>query len=239
VAVTDQLVLGLGGGYAADNVRSKDDSARTKIDSYQGNLYGSYSQGAFYLEGLGSAAYNQYDASRNIRFGTVDRQPTSNYGGQQYSAYAESGVAVQNSGLEWTPLISILYSYLHLNGYTESDAGSLSLKVEEQSYDLLQSGAGIKVSQRRPGANYTLIPEAHFKWLYDCISSAQQATSAFTGGGAAFDTKAVRPARSGYNVGTKLSFLNKKNTTFSFNYDLELRESYYSHSGYANVRYEF
>jgi len=238
-AVLDNFIIGLNAGFAKDNIRSKDNSTRTDVDSYQFGMYGNYAKDALYLDGIFSFAYNQYDSSRHIMLNSIDRRPTSDYGGQQYSTYFEGGYAFKNKGFEITPLASLQYMHLHVNGYTEKDADDANLTVDAQDYDLLQSGIGGKLAYPMAINNCTFIPEFHAKWLYEFLGEAQQATSTFTGGGASFATSGFSPAQSSYNLGLKFTLLARQNISLSFGYDFEGKSDFYSHSGAINLRYDF
>ncbi|MEI8173330.1 MAG: autotransporter domain-containing protein [Deltaproteobacteria bacterium] len=235
----DHFMFGLSGGYARNYIRTNDANTRTDADSYQGSLYGSLARDAYYIDGVLSYAYNRYDASRHIAFGTTDRVAKSNYGGQQYSGYLEGGYTLKNRGLNITPLVSIQYMRLHLNDYSESGAGSLNLTVDAQDYNTFQSGLGAKLTYPILRQDLQIIPEMHIKWLYDFIGDQQQATSTFTGSGASFSTKGFDPPKSSYNAGAKLTLMTTYDVTLSLNYDLEMKDDFHSHTGYVNVRYTF
>ncbi|MCK9573265.1 MAG: autotransporter domain-containing protein [Candidatus Omnitrophica bacterium] len=238
-AVLDNFVIGLNAGYANDRIRSKDNSTRTDVNSYQFGMYGNYAKGPFYMDGIFSFAYNQYDSTRRIMFNSIDRTPKGDYGGQQYSTYFEGGYAFKSKGFEITPLASFQYMHLHVNGYTEKDAEDANLTIDAQDYDFLQSGLGAKLAYPIVVNDCTFIPEFHAKWLYEFLGEAQQATSTFTGGGASFATDGFSPAKSSYNLGLKLTLLAKQNISLSFGYDFEGKSDFYSHSGRVNVRYDF
>lgn len=238
-AVLDNFIFGLSGGYAWNHIKIKDFGNKLNADSYQGNIYGSYSNGTYYLDGIFSAAYNRYFSYRNISFGNVSRTARGEYGGQQYSVYLESGYTFKNNILWLTPLVSMEYSHLYLNKYTEEDAGDVDLEVGSQSYDLCQSGLGAKLAYPVSLGPCTVVPDVHFKWLYDFVGDNQQVTSTFTGGGASFSTNSFKPPRSSYNIGTKWTLLTKANVTLALNYDFEAKEDFYSHSGYINARLDF
>ena len=239
VPVIDNFICGLNAGYAWDNIRTKDSGARTTADNYEGGIYGSYARDAYYIDGFISFAYNRYDSSRHIAFGSIDRTPKANYGGQQYSSYLETGYTFKNKNVTLTPLGSIQYMRLHVNNYTEEDAGDIDLNAASQDYDMFQTGLGVKLAYKIKNKDYTLIPDIHMKWLYDFIGDNQQATSTFTGGGASFGTNGFSPAQSSYDFGTRLIILSRYSITLSLNYDFELKEDFYSHSGYADIRYDF
>ncbi|MDD5096864.1 MAG: autotransporter domain-containing protein [Candidatus Omnitrophica bacterium] len=237
--VSPNLAFGVSAGYARDEIRSKDFSARTQIDSYQLGVYGSFTRLAYYLDSVLSFAYNQYDASRKINFAGLERTPTSNYGGQQYSAYFEGGYNFDYHQLRLTPLASIQYTRLNIDGYTEKNAGAANLEVDPQGSDFLQSGLGAKIAYRIEKKDFSIIPDFHFKWLYSLINDNQQATSTFTGGGGSFTTSGFNLPTSSYNLGSKWTILAKNNISVSLNYDYEVKPDFFSHSGYINVRHEF
>lgn len=237
----DHLRIGMAGGFAQDFIRTKDSSSRTDIDSYQGTLYASYAKDAYYIDTIFSFAYNSYDTSRHVALGALDRTATGDYNGQQYSGYIQGGYKFISRGIELTPIASFLYSHLRLNGYAEEGAGALSLKVDAQDYDIAQTGLGIKAGYPFDikSISSKITPELKFKWLYDWVGEAQQSTSAFTGGGGSFNTQGFTPAQSSYDFGAKVTFETDDTITISISYDLELKEDFYGHYGYANIRYRF
>ena len=241
IPALDNFRAGLAGGFAQDFVRTKDFSNRTDIDSYQGTLYTSYAKEAYFIDTAFSFAYNNYDAQRQVAFGLLNRTAKGDYNGQQYSGYIQGGYKFTGKGIELTPIASFLYSHLRLNGYTESGAGAADLKVDPQDYDIAQTGLGMKVGYplelKKIAAKAT--PEFKFKWLYDWVGDAQQTTSTFTGGGGSFGTNGFTPAQSSYDFGLKLTVETVNNITLSLSYDLEIKEDYYGHYGYAALRYRF
>jgi outer membrane autotransporter protein len=241
IQLLDHLRFGLSGGFAQDFVRTKDSSARSDIDSYQGTIYGSYALDAYYVDTALSFAYNTYDASRHVAVGAIDRVARGDYNGQQYSAYIGGGYKFKGKNIELTPQVSFQYAHLRLNGYTESGAGAANLNVGAQDYNVAQTGLGMKLGypvnlKNRIGK---LTPELKFKWLYDWVGDAQQATSTFTGGGGSFNTRGFTPAQSSYDFGAKLILETTNFVTVSLSYDLELKEDFYGHYGLAEFRYRF
>ncbi len=233
------MIAGFSGAFARNNVTTGDVNTRTDADSYQGSLYGSLAKDAWYLDAILSFAYNRYDASRHIVFAGIDRTAKSNYGGNQYSGYFEGGYTFKASGLLLTPLVSVQAMRLELEDYTETQAGALNLKMDRQRYNLFQTGLGAKVAYPVKSKSLRITPELHAKWLYDFAGDAQQATSTFTGGGASFVTTGFEPPRTSGNIGAKLTIMTESNWSVSLNYDFEMKQDFYSHNGWVNLRYEF
>lgn len=239
VLLNDIVRIGGGIGYARNRINLKNDGGHTDADAYQGTLYASVTQAAYFLDGALSLAFNHYRSSRHIVFPGVDRTADSEYDGQQYSLFLEGGRTFQAGPLDLTPLASIRYDHLHIGGYTEKNAGDLNLRVDAQNYDMALAGLGMKLGYSVRGAYGLLKPELRVKWLYDLVNDHQQSTSTFTGGGAAFRTSGFTPARSSLNLGAKIALITENNFEFSMNYDFEYKSGFYGHFGYANFRYTF
>ncbi|MBA4396735.1 MAG: hypothetical protein C0394_05045 [Syntrophus sp. (in: bacteria)] len=239
VLLREDLRFGGGFGYAKNRIKSNDNGGDADSDSLQGTLYAALTKKAGYLNGSLSVAFNSYRSSRQIVFPGVNRTANSEYDGQQYSLYLEGGHVLKTGGLTWTPLASIQYEHLRLDGYTEKNAGDLNLKVNGQNYNMALTGLGLKLGYAFQGSYGTFLPELHVKWLYDLMNDHQQSTATFTGGGASFTTSGFTPARSSYHLGTKISLITGYNIELSVDYDFEYKNDFYGHSGYVNIRYAF
>jgi outer membrane autotransporter protein len=239
--MSDNTRLGLSGGYAKSNVNSKDNSAKTDIDSYQLTLYGgniSHNK-PLYINSSLSFAYNDYESSRQVAVGAISRMADSNYNGQQYSARLESGYSLKKGRFSITPMVSLQYLRLNIDDYTESGAGALSLSVDEQSYDMLQSGLGVKFEHPIEKQKSVIFPELHARWLYDFINDRQETTSTFSGGGGSFTTEGFDPPKNSFDMGAKLTVMTENFWTYRINYDLKYKEDYVGHTGWVDIRYRF
>ena len=227
-------------GFAQSYVRGKDNSNRNDVNAYQWTVYGEYAKDAYYIDLSGAFAYNTYNASRQVNVGpAILRTASADYSGEQYQVYAEGGYTLKHKKLNITPLASFQYQHLYLQKYTESGAGALDLTVKAQNYDIAQTGFGVKLDYPLDTKYGRFVPEFRVKWLYDWIGDAQQTTSSFNGGGGSFATNGFNPAQSSWDFGLKLTMFTKSNVTIAVNYDLELKDDFYAHYGYANAEYSF
>jgi autotransporter-associated beta strand protein len=239
----DNLTLGISGGYAYGQVNSDANSGSTSIQSAQTTVYAGY-QGTnvpYFIDGAGSFAYNWYDGSRNIDSGgPLAATAKADYQGQQYGAYLDGGYnfsLVHN--LTLAPIASIQWDHLAIGSYTEKDAGPLDLNVGRQSYNMVESGLGARLSTQVKYGWGNFTPEVHAKWLYDFINDDMVVTSSFTGGGGAFTTTGASLAKNGANVGGKLTFDFKDDISVIAGFDTEMRDQFFGVSGTATVRYKF
>ncbi|MDA8125932.1 MAG: autotransporter domain-containing protein [Deltaproteobacteria bacterium] len=237
--VFPRLLLGFGGGYGRTAITTGDRRTRTDVDHYQGSLYGSLTGEGYYLDGLLSVAYSQYDAARHIAFDAIDRVAKGDYAGRQVNGYLEGGYTFEKGGFAVTPLLSLQALRLHVNDYRETGAVDLDLTVEAQDYNLFQTGLGAKVAYPIQGRELRITPEFHARWLHDFAGDRQQTTARFAGGGTAFATQGCEPARDSFNVGVKLTLMTKDRVTVSLNYDLERKTDFSGHSGTVHLRYAF
>ncbi|OIO37762.1 MAG: hypothetical protein AUJ71_04615 [Candidatus Omnitrophica bacterium CG1_02_49_16] len=239
--VANDTRLGLAGGYAATNVDNKVDTGNTDIDSYQGTIYVGYDDPSpWYADGGFQFAWNQYDGNRSIVFPGVDRKADASYDGQQYTGFGNVGYVIKQDPFNITPLAGLTYSHLNIDSYTESGAGDLDLTVNSQGYDLLQSALGVKLELAPiEDKGLKLVPEGHFRWLYDFIGDQVATTATFAGGGGSFDTKGAAPDQSSFNFGGGVTLFSKENLSFTATYDYEMKDQYRSHTGQGVLRYTF
>jgi len=237
----NSLRLGLAQGFSWGRVRSKDNGGRTGITSYQTGFYGEYEgkNHPYVLDAVLTYGYNNYDSSRNVSVGSINRTASSDYSGQQFSGYLEGGYKFKNNNFNIIPLLAVNYTHLHIAGYTETGADSLNLNVNTQSYDTLQLGTGCRISCAFETKNTIFTPELRFRYFYSVINDKQQALASFAGGGTSFQTTGYRPAPSSFNLGVRLEFFNKKNITLLVDCNTVFKDDYYEAGGSLTFKYSF
>ena len=175
---------------------------------------------------------------RKVSVGAL-RTAKGNYKGWQYGAKVAGGYNIKSGKLVFTPTVSLQYSRLDLDGYTETGADAVNLTVDSKSFNQLRSGLGGGVLYNVKTRLGTFVPEVHAAWLYDIVADRQEATSTYTGGGGAFKTEGADPARHGANVGASVALHSTSNYTLSVNYDAEFKDRYISQNGMLSARYDF
>ncbi len=238
----DAFTLGVSGGYGFGKVNTDANEARTDITSGQGALYAGYQDAniPYFIEAAGSFSWNWYEGTRDIRVGAIERRADADYEGRQYGVYVNGGYHFRLAGsIEFTPVASLQWSCLQLAGYTETNAGSMNLNVDPQSYDMLQSGLGARIasSVKYPWGVFT--PEITVQWLYDFIGDDVAVAAAYTGGGGAFTVAGAQPAKNSMHIGGKVSFDLKDDISIIGECDTRLRDKFLGIYGSATVRYEF
>lgn len=201
--------VGLGAGYARSSIEGKTFDTSIDTDSYRATAYIGHENGPWFANGSASIGWNEYSGRRHILFTGVDRTADAEYDGQDYTAFVSTGYHLPVQKFTITPLASLQYSHIDLDGYTETGAGDINLNVDSQDYNFLESGLGVKVEH---GFNYsnkmTLVPDVHFKWLHEFNNPTLQNTASFVAGSPSFTTAELQTPDNTYNVGIGFTLLS-------------------------------
>ena len=193
---------GAGLGYAHSSIRSKESTTRSEIDSYQVTVYAGHEPGPWFINGALSMAANDYSGTRDIIFPGVARQAKNKYNGQSYTAIATTGFHLRSGDFAATPLASIQYSRVDLDGYAETGAGDIDLRVASRSYEFVESTLGLKLSKNVHYHGGVFIPEVHAKWLHEFKNPGLSQVAAFdVAGSQSFVVPGLKVSDNTLNVG--------------------------------------
>jgi uncharacterized protein with beta-barrel porin domain len=202
---------GLGFGYARSTIDGDTFDASTDFDTYQVTAYIGHEDRPWFVNGSASFGWNEYSSTRHIVFPGVDRTANANYSGQDYTAFASTGLHLSAEKFTITPLASLQYTRMHISDYSETDAGDIGLKVKSQNYDFLESGLGVKVERyfSDDSGRTSYVPEGHFNWFHEFYNPELEQTAEFrAAGSSSFTTPELKAADNTFNVGGGLSLLS-------------------------------
>lgn len=197
---------GFGVGYVSSNIRARDVSARTNIDTYQVTGYFGHEPGPWFFNAALSISANDYTSKRQIAFPGVNREATSSYNGETYTAFATTGWHLVAGGVTITPLASLQFSRVKLDGYTETGAGDINLTVVPRRYDFIESAAGLKLARNILTSGGVVTPEVHGKWLRELGNPRLQQVAMFVvPGSQSFSVPGIAASDNLFNAGGSLS----------------------------------
>jgi len=210
VPIGEDTRAGLGFGYAHTTIDGHTYNNNTEFDTFQPTVYIGHEQGPWFVHGSGSVGFNQYDGRRNIVFPGVDSTAKSEYNGEDYTAYVNGGYnfsAPLKSTI--TPIVSLQYTRVNMDSYTENGASDIDLHAKPQGYDFLESGLGVKVERDFSVRNWQLVPEIHAEWLHDFLNPTMAQTAQFqTTGASPFYVTGLKTDPDTLHAGTSLSLLS-------------------------------
>jgi len=237
--VADHTRAGLSVSYGNTEVDSSGTAVQnTDIDTYQVNLYGFHDMGAWYADGLLGYAWQEYDSNRFISGPASTAR--SNYDGQTYTVRANTGYRMSaGNGIQIIPNGGLTYINNQIDGYTETGAGGLNLRVNDYETQALYGRIGVDLAKDFNSGSTVIRPTVRAAYLYDFIGDEASTNALFTGGGAAFRVSDADPERSSFNAGASLNVMTTGNITLSADYDYLARNNFDAHSGMLRARFGF
>ena len=237
--VQDTLVLGVTSGYTYTDANFSSAGGHLKAHTIPVALYGLYLDNSWYAYGSLGYALNRYDLERKIVFSGIDRTAASNTTGHQLNLYGESGYDLQRNNITVTPMLSVGYSGLWIDGYREQGAGVLDLDTAAQQAHSLQSGFGARVSAVFRRDRYTIVPQLSAAWQHEFANSPRNISGAL-GQTGSFTYRTDEPQRDFVTLGARFSLMHGNDLQFELGYTTDLgRGAASSHALSAGMRWQF
>ena len=201
---SENFVTGLYGGYQHTHA-DYDASGRLKIDSALFGGYALYQAGGFYADGVIGGGYHDYNARRSITFSTIDRTARSRPDGGQFTTSLNLGYDWKVKNFHIGPVGGLQYTRVGIDGFTESGADSLNLRLRDQSIDSFRSTLGGRIAYTaKINERLTLIPEARVLWQHEFANDARMIDASFDDG-SVFGYETSDPSRDGVFIGVGLN----------------------------------
>jgi outer membrane autotransporter protein len=239
-AFTDQLVAGVGGGYAGTNLDLNGDWGHSNFNSYFATVYGTYFTDRVYLEGVLSYGKHQYRDNRLIDLGTGRLSATSSHNGDSLSSVVEGGYTFRPQGFVIQPFASLAYIYLSEGSFQESGAGPLGLNLGSRQSNYLASEVGARLARPVKIPQGTIVPKVNAAWLHDFGVDKLTVPAAFQGAptvGIAMNSRSLGENRA--VLGAEVAFISKGGISASLRYDADLGNSFVSQAVTGQLKISF
>lgn len=154
--------------------------------------------GEVYVNAIVGGAYHGYDVDRKIQFASIDRTARSRPGAWEFDAALATGYDFAASGFVFGPVTSLQYTFLGVQGFTETGAQSLNLDVDPyNSGSLLYSLGGQVAYPIEATRKLTVTPMVFASWQHEFLQNSYGINSSFVGGGpsAPFSYETDEPLR--------------------------------------------
>ncbi|MEW6386615.1 MAG: autotransporter-associated beta strand repeat-containing protein [Thermodesulfobacteriota bacterium] len=220
--VSPNLLVGLGAGYYHTSAALGETGGGFQVHTLPVNAYLAFSRNSFYLNGSVGYALNLYNLARNIKFGTINRTARGSTTGNQLSAFAETGYDLKLGKLIVGPTLSLQFTRLWTEAFTEDDAGSLSLKVGRQSAASLQSGVGGRLAYQGKVGKVTVVPQIYASYQHEFANNGRSINAELSQGSTVFPFQTESPKRNFAVVGAGLSARLSKETYAYVSYTAEV-----------------
>lgn len=197
--VTNNLIVGVAGSYSNFELDfdQNTDVAGGGIDSdsYSVTAYSNYAIGNGYVEGVFTYGWSEYDIDRKIVIGSttaiaaVDRTATASPDGEQFSVSLAGGYDFHTGGFTYGPYARVAYFESEIEGYDETGAAGLNLRVGEHKSDSLETVLGLQMTHAFSQSFGVLVPHVKAEWHHEYKNSQRS-----------FDIRYVNDPRNNVNV---------------------------------------
>ena len=231
--LNDQVTLGLAYSFLNTDVHSKSSNS-TEVDSHAFTLYGGFEQGNYFVDASLTYGFNDNDSKRYVA-GTTAK---GSYDSTLFGANLIGGYIYHiNQHLLVEPRLAARYSLVDIDSYREKGS-SAALRVNDQRFEAIELGGGVRVAGRFNLGQGTLEPQAKLMAYHDFAADRGNSTSSYVLGSTPFVTSGADPVRNSYEAGVGADY-HLGAVTVGLGYD------YYSKAGFnadtftVKARYDF
>jgi autotransporter-associated beta strand protein len=196
------LSTGVYVGY--QGLQAEYDNGRTIDNAVRFGVFGTYDIDNFYVNALVGGAYHGYTVNRNIDFGGLNRTATGRPGAGEFDLALGTGYDFQAGDFTWGPFTTMQYTYLGVQGFTETGAGALNLDVDPYNSSSLLYTLGAQAAYNwKISKNVIVTPTIFAGWQHEFLQDSYQINSSFNTGGptAPFNYNTGTPARDNFYGG--------------------------------------
>jgi len=223
-----RFLAGVSVGYSAGRqwVNGLDGQANT--NSYNISLYGSYTEGAAYVDALAGYGYNDNQMRRTISIpGLQPRTALGQTYANQFLGQVEAGYKFgifAPAALSLTPFARLQASTSTQAGFTETGADSLNLTVAQQTTNALRSTFGVDLGGAiDTGWQEKLAFRVRLGWAHEYADTSRPMTATFAGApGFGFTVLGAAPQRDNAVLGLALNTAISASTSIYSRYDGEV-----------------
>jgi len=234
------MTYGVLGGYSEGDTSQDGSQSDAKTESWQLGGYGRYRMGNMHFDAVLSYSKNQVDSSRSVIVGGLIRQAKADFDGHAFNAYLEA--AVVNAGVvNIQPYASLQFIKQYWDGYTETGAGALNLKVADSRNNSLRSTFGVRSSFSLGAESETSNTlELRAGWSHEFESEGSKvARLAGDMSNSRFVINSRALPRDSAILGVSLISTPKENITLLTEINGEFNREQYDISAVVGVRYEW
>jgi len=144
------------------------------------SAYSSYYKKSFYVDGIATYGFADYEMTREIVYPTITRTAKADTDGSQLELTAAFGYIGQRESFQYSPFLRVSHESVDIDDYVESEGGGATLAVDDQEIDSLQSIAGCQFSWTLSRAKSVLIPQVRVEWYHEFDNDSRLISAMFS-----------------------------------------------------------
>lgn len=245
---SDNFVFGSAFGYNFTNSDFDQSRGNIDINGYNFSIYSTYYVKDFYVDGIFTGGWNEYDTSRRINFGSIDQTGEGNTRGNEYSFNISAGYDFHYGSFTAGPYGRVSYQNIQIDSYQENATASSSpgfgslLSIGKQSAQSTRTAVGGQISYALSTKYGVFMPTARAEWLHEYNDGSKLINAQFINDptNTTFSIRSDNPDRNFFNLGTGISATLAHGTSaFMFYEAMVGNDNIAQHSISAGFRAEF
>jgi uncharacterized protein with beta-barrel porin domain len=234
--LTPNFAIGLTAGYAHTSIGIDSPGGSIDVNAGKIGMYATIFGNGFYLDTAVSGGPSGYTTRRTALQGTANGDTD----GGDVDVLVAGGYDWQKGNLTIGPTASFQFSYVGLNGFTET--GSLApLTFPDQNTESERTAFGARATYEWKAGSITVLPQVSAAWQHEFGSTEYSVVANLaSGAGQSFSVSGPHIGRDSILVGAGATFiLNERVSTYIY-YDGEFaRTNYISNNVSGGVRISF
>jgi len=126
----------------------------------------------FFADALLGGGYNNYQVTRNIQFGSINRTASSSPGAGELDSMVATGYDLKKGKWTFGPTASLQYTYFGANSFSEDGAPSLDLSISGWNTSSMLSSLGAHAAytwQATP--DLVVVPQLNLSWQHEFLQN--------------------------------------------------------------------
>ena len=186
-AFTDQLFAGVTLGYGNAPFDLGNSQGTIKYNEWALSAFASQKFGAFYVNGLATYSWLDYESKRNIALGPFNTTEHGDTRGNQFGVKGQVGYNFTLDKLVHGPLIGLAWERVDVDGFSEQSNSVTAMTFGDQRRESLRSRLGWQVAAETRWAEIKVRPYAQLSYDYEHKRDERSYSAGFVGGNSAME----------------------------------------------------
>ncbi|TSH90348.1 autotransporter outer membrane beta-barrel domain-containing protein [Verticiella sediminum] len=233
----------LGGSVSADRTRARDSAGSASVKG-RGFTVGAVLKrqfGDWMVSGAVDAGIADYDAERRIRLPEFDRTAEGSFKGRHVGVHARVARQIPFDTWYLKPYLDLHATRMRTDGYEETGAGALNLRVSKASDTLLAASPMLEIGHRMRLGNglqlHTYASAGMTAYNDSSWGADAQLIGAVAEAGTFRTVSSAPSTRAKLNLGANL--ITRRNFDLRLEYSGEFASGYRSHNGSLKLNYMY
>ncbi|MBF2005152.1 MAG: autotransporter domain-containing protein [Chlorogloeopsis fritschii C42_A2020_084] len=237
--ITNQLAVGTALGFASNDTEVGKNKGDIEVNGYAVSVYSNYVQKGFYSNAALTYGGNDFDIKRKITFN--NRRAMANTEGTQFSVNLNGGYIARSGSVSYGPTLGLRYDRVSIDGYTEKEAGSLNMKVDEQQAESCILSVGAQVAVALKTGIGTVIPNIRASYEHQLAENRRTITTELvTQPGIPMRVKTNDSDRDYFKLGAGAQVVFSENFAGAIDYETAIGlENFSDNTIKGEIRYQF